>query len=103
MMRRCNRENLYSTEDVQNLVRFRRPARRIANFIQVRYRRQAYGITQIRKNVAMHRKGRGWKNEVASCFPTWRQPDVVAIAAGFGLGRRRSYPGVFGPIRRLCG
>ena len=26
----------------------------------------------------------------------WRQPDVAAIAAGFGLGGAESYPGVFG-------
>jgi L-alanine-DL-glutamate epimerase-like enolase superfamily enzyme len=86
-------ENLYSTEDVQNLVRF---GRLLADrdFIQVDPP-QAYGITQYAKTVAML-EAQGWNR--ARLFPHGGNQMSLAIAAGFGLGGAESYPGVFGPF-----
>jgi D(-)-tartrate dehydratase len=84
-------ENLYSTQDVQNLVRFGgwRPGRDI---IQVDPP-QAYGITQFARTVAML-EASGWLR--ACLFPHGGNQMSLAIAAGFGLGGAESYPGVFG-------
>jgi L-alanine-DL-glutamate epimerase-like enolase superfamily enzyme len=84
-------ENLYSTEDVQNLVRFG-GLRADRDFIQVDPP-QAYGITQYGKTVAML-EGQGWSR--AQLFPHGGNQMSLAIAAGFGLGGAESYPGVFG-------
>ena len=84
-------ENLYSTQDVENLVRFG-GLRAERDFIQVDPR-QAYGIAQYAKTVAML-EGRGWAR--ASLFPHGGNQMSLAIAAGFGLGGAESYPGVFG-------
>ncbi len=86
-------ENLYSTEDVQNLVRFG-GLRADRDFIQVDPP-QAYGITQYGKTVAML-ETQGWSR--AHLFPHGGNPMSLAIAAGFGLGGAESYPGVFGPF-----
>jgi len=86
-------ENLYSTEDVQNLVRFG-GLRADRDFIQVDPP-QAYGITQYGKTVAML-EGQGWSR--AQLFPHGGNQMSLAIAAGFGLGGAESYPGVFGPF-----
>jgi L-alanine-DL-glutamate epimerase-like enolase superfamily enzyme len=84
-------ENLYSTQDVENLVRFGGlTAGR--DFIQVDPP-QAYGIAQYGETVAML-EGRGWKRD--SLFPHGGNQMSLAIAAGFGLGGAESYPGVFG-------
>jgi D(-)-tartrate dehydratase len=84
-------ENLYSTQDVENLVRFGGlTAGR--DFIQVDPP-QAYGITQYGETVAML-EGRGWSR--GSLFPHGGNQMSLAIAAGFGLGGAESYPGVFG-------
>lgn len=84
-------ENLYSTQDVENLVRFGgfRPGR---DFIQIDPP-QAYGIVQYARTVAML-EGRGWPR--ASLYPHGGNQMSLAIAAGFGLGGAESYPGVFG-------
>ncbi len=84
-------ENLYSTEDVQNLLRFGglQPDR---DFIQVDPP-QAYGITQYGKTIAML-EAHGWSR--AQLFPHGGNQMSLAIAAGFGLGGAESYPGVFG-------
>lgn len=84
-------ENLYSTQDVENLVRFGgfRPGR---DFIQIDPP-QAYGIVQYARTVAML-EGRGWPH--ASLYPHGGNQMSLAIAAGFGLGGAESYPGVFG-------
>jgi L-alanine-DL-glutamate epimerase-like enolase superfamily enzyme len=84
-------ENLYSTEDVQNLVRFAglRPDR---DFIQVDPP-QAYGIAQYGRTVAML-ETEGWSR--TQLFPHGGNQMSLAIAAGFGLGGAESYPGVFG-------
>jgi D(-)-tartrate dehydratase len=86
-------ENLYSTEDVQNLARFGglRPGR---DFIQVDPP-QAYGIAQYGKTVAML-EAQGWSR--THLFPHGGNQMSLAIAAGFGLGGAESYPGVFGPF-----
>ncbi len=86
-------ENLYSTEDVQNLMRFG-GLRADRDFIQVDPP-QAYGITQYGKTVAML-ETQGWSR--AQLFPHGGNQMSLAIAAGFGLGGAGSYPGVFGPF-----
>jgi L-alanine-DL-glutamate epimerase-like enolase superfamily enzyme len=86
-------ENLYSTQDVLNLVRFG-GLRAGRDFIQVDPP-QAYGIVQYAKTVAML-EGWGWSR--ASLFPHGGNQMSLAIAAGFGLGGAESYPGVFGPF-----
>ncbi len=84
-------ENLYSTQDVENLVRFGGlTAGR--DFIQVDPP-QAYGIAQYGETVAML-EGMGWRRD--SLFPHGGNQMSLAIAAGFGLGGAESYPGVFG-------
>jgi L-alanine-DL-glutamate epimerase-like enolase superfamily enzyme len=84
-------ENLYSTQDVANLVRFGGllPGR---DFIQVDPP-QAYGITQYARTVAML-EAEGWSR--AHLYPHGGNQMSLAIAAGFGLGGAESYPGVFG-------
>jgi len=86
-------ENLYSTEDVRNLIRFG-GLRAGRDFIQVDPP-QAYGIVQYGRTVAML-EGEGWDR--ASFFPHGGNQMSLAIAAGFGLGGAESYPGVFGPF-----
>jgi len=85
-------ENLYSTQDVENLVRFGglRPERR--DVIQVDPP-QAYGIVQYAQTVTMLER-HGWPR--AALFPHGGNQMSLAIAGGFGLGGAESYPGVFG-------
>jgi L-alanine-DL-glutamate epimerase-like enolase superfamily enzyme len=84
-------ENLYSTQDVENLVRFGgfRAARDVIQIDPP----QAYGIGQYAKTLAML-ASRGWQR--TSLFPHGGNQMSLAIAAGFGLGGAESYPGVFG-------
>jgi L-alanine-DL-glutamate epimerase-like enolase superfamily enzyme len=84
-------ENLYSKQDVENLVRFG-GLRAGRDFIQVDPP-QAYGIAHYGDTVAML-EGCGWGR--ASLFPHGGNQMSLAIAAGFGLGGAESYPGVFG-------
>jgi L-alanine-DL-glutamate epimerase-like enolase superfamily enzyme len=84
-------ENLYSTQDVENLVRFG-GWRAGHDFIQIDPP-QAYGITQYARTVAML-AARGWPR--TSLYPHGGNQMSLAIAAGFGLGAAESYPGVFG-------
>jgi L-alanine-DL-glutamate epimerase-like enolase superfamily enzyme len=85
-------ENLYSTQDVENLVRFGglKPARR--DVIQVDPP-QAYGIVQYARTLDMLARHQ-WPR--ALLFPHGGNQMSLAIAAGFGLGGAESYPGVFG-------
>jgi D(-)-tartrate dehydratase len=87
-------ENLFSTQDVENLVRFGglKPQRR--DVIQVDPP-QAYGIVQYARTLAMLEKY-AWPR--AGLFPHGGNQMSLAIAAGFGLGGAESYPGVFGPF-----
>jgi D(-)-tartrate dehydratase len=84
-------ENLYSTQDVQNLVQFGgwRAGRDVIQIDPP----QAYGITQFARTVAML-EARGWPR--ACLFPHGGNQMSLAVAAGFGLGGAESYPGVFG-------
>ena len=84
-------ENLFSTADVENLVRFG-GWRAGHDVIQIDPP-QAYGITQYARTLAMLER-RGWPR--ASLFPHGGNQMSLAIAAGFGLGGAESYPGVFG-------
>jgi L-alanine-DL-glutamate epimerase-like enolase superfamily enzyme len=85
-------ENLFSTQDVENLVRFGglRPERN--DVIQVDPP-QAYGIVQYARTVEMLER-LGWPR--AALFPHGGNQMSLAIAGGFGLGGAESYPGVFG-------
>jgi D(-)-tartrate dehydratase len=84
-------ENLYSTQDVENLVRFGgfRPGRDVIQIDPP----QAYGISQYAKTLDML-AGLGWPR--GAMFPHGGNQMSLAIAAGFGLGGAESYPGVFG-------
>ena len=85
-------ENLFSTQDVENLVRFGglRPERN--DVIQIDPP-QAYGIAQYARTLEMLAR-HGWPR--ACMFPHGGNQMSLAIAAGFGLGGAESYPGVFG-------
>ena len=85
-------ENLFSTQDVENLVRFGglRPNRR--DVIQIDPP-QAYGIVQYARTLDMLAR-HGWRR--AALFPHGGNQMSLAIAGGFGLGGAESYPGVFG-------
>jgi D(-)-tartrate dehydratase len=87
-------ENLFSTQDVENLVRFGglRPDRN--DVIQIDPP-QAYGIVQYARTVGMLER-HGWPR--SALFPHGGNQMALAIAAGFGLGGAESYPGVFGPF-----
>src|SRR5690349_23183151 len=84
-------ENLYSTQDVENLVHFG-GFRAGRDVIQVDPP-QAYGIGQYAKTIEMLSR-RGWPR--AALFPHGGNQMSLAIAAGFGLGGAASYPEVFG-------
>jgi L-alanine-DL-glutamate epimerase-like enolase superfamily enzyme len=84
-------ENLFSTPDVENLVRFG-GLRADRDIIQVDPP-QSYGIVQFARTVAMLER-RGWKR--TSLFPHGGNQMSLHIAGGFGLGGAESYPGVFG-------
>ena len=84
-------ENLFSTQDVENLARFG-GLRADRDIIQIDPP-QAYGIGQYARTVAML-EGRGWRR--ASLFPHGGNQMSLAIAGGLGLGGAESYPGVFG-------
>jgi L-alanine-DL-glutamate epimerase-like enolase superfamily enzyme len=85
-------ENLFSTTDVENLVRFGglKPERR--DVIQVDPP-QAYGIVQYARTLDMLAR-HGWPRSLL--FPHGGNQMSLAIAGGFGLGGAESYPGVFG-------
>jgi L-alanine-DL-glutamate epimerase-like enolase superfamily enzyme len=85
-------ECLYSTQDVENLVRFGglKPQRR--DVIQVDPP-QAYGIVAYARTLDMLARHQ-WPRR--ALFPHGGNQMSLAIAAGFGLGGAESYPGVFG-------
>ncbi len=84
-------ENLFSTQDIQNLVRFggMRPERDI---IQIDVP-QSYGIVQFSRTLEML-KANGWGRQ--AMYPHGGNQMTLAIVAGFGLGGCEAYPGVFG-------
>jgi len=85
-------ENLFSTQDVENLVRFGglKPQRR--DVIQVDPP-HAYGIAQYARTLDMLAQHQ-WPRSLL--FPHGGNQMSLAIAGGFGLGGAESYPGVFG-------
>jgi L-alanine-DL-glutamate epimerase-like enolase superfamily enzyme len=87
-------ENLFSTQDVENLVRFGglRPERN--DVIQIDPP-QSYGIVQYSRTVGMLAR-HDWPRRCL--FPHGGNQMSLAIAGGFGLGGAESYPGVFGPF-----
>jgi D(-)-tartrate dehydratase len=85
-------ENLFSTQDVENLVRFGGLAPQRNDVIQVDPP-QAYGIAQYARTLAMLAQHQ-WPRSLM--FPHGGNQMSLAIAAGFGLGGAESYPGVFG-------
>jgi L-alanine-DL-glutamate epimerase-like enolase superfamily enzyme len=84
-------ENLFSTQDVENLVRFG-GWRSDRDVIQIDPP-QAYGIVQFSRTVAMLKR-HDWLR--SALFPHGGNQMSLSIAAGFGLGGAESYPGVFG-------
>jgi L-alanine-DL-glutamate epimerase-like enolase superfamily enzyme len=86
-------ENLFSTQDVENLIHFG-GWRAERDIIQVDPP-QAYGIVQYARTLQMLELN-GWTR--ASLFPHGGNQMSLAIAAGFGLAGAESYPGVFGPF-----
>jgi L-alanine-DL-glutamate epimerase-like enolase superfamily enzyme len=86
-------ENLFSTQDVQNLVSYGglRPDRDILQPDVP----QSYGIVQFSRTLAMLER-RGWKRK--SIFPHGGNQMTLHIVGGFGLGGCEAYPGVFGPF-----
>ena len=87
-------ENLFSTQDVANLVRFGGLRANRNDVIQVDPP-QSYGIVQYARTVAMLER-HGWPR--TALFPHGGNQMSLAIAGGFGLGGAESYPGVFGPF-----
>ncbi len=85
-------ENLFSTQDVENLVRFGglKPERN--DVIQVDPA-QTYGIVQYARTLDMLSR-LGWPCRLV--VPHGGNQMSLAVAAGFGLGGAESYPGVFG-------
>ncbi len=84
-------ENLFSTQDVQNLVRFG-GLRPTSDIIQVDVP-QSYGIVQFSRTLDML-KAHGWQRQAV--YPHGGNQMTLAIVAGFGLGGCEAYPGVFG-------
>lgn len=84
-------ENLFSTQDVANLVNFG-GLRGDRDVIQVDPP-QAYGIVQYARTLSML-DSHQWRR--SGLFPHGGNQMSLHIAAGFGLGGAESYPGVFG-------
>jgi L-alanine-DL-glutamate epimerase-like enolase superfamily enzyme len=86
-------ENLFSTQDVQNLVSYG-GLRADRDILQVDVP-QSYGIAQFARTVTMLER-RGWGRK--SIFPHGGNQMTLHIVGGFGLGGCEAYPGVFGPF-----
>jgi D(-)-tartrate dehydratase len=85
-------ENLFSTQDVENLVRFGGLRAPRNDVIQVDPP-QSYGIVQYARTLDMLERHQ-WPRSLL--FPHGGNQMSLAIAAGFGLGGAESYPDVFG-------
>ncbi|MCW5576636.1 MAG: mandelate racemase [Burkholderiales bacterium] len=84
-------ENLFSTQDVRNLITFG-GLRADRDIIQTDVP-QSYGIAQFARTLAIM-KERGWSPQ--SVFPHGGNQMTLHIVGGFGLGGCEAYPGVFG-------
>jgi L-alanine-DL-glutamate epimerase-like enolase superfamily enzyme len=84
-------ENLFSTQDIENLIRFGglQPAR---DFIQIDVP-QSYGIVQFARTLEMMKR-HGWDR--SRVFPHGGNQMTLHVVGGFGLGGCEAYPGVFG-------
>jgi L-alanine-DL-glutamate epimerase-like enolase superfamily enzyme len=86
-------ENLFSMQDVENLVRFG-GLRADRDILQIDVP-QSYGIVQFSRTLEML-KGHGWARH--SVFPHGGNQMTLHIVGGFGLGGCEAYPDVFGPF-----
>ena len=84
-------ENLFSTPDIENLVRFG-GLRADRDILQIDVP-QSYGIVQFSRTLKML-DSHGWKR--ASVFPHGGNQMTLHIVGGFGLGGCEAYPDVFG-------
>ena len=84
-------ENLFSTQDIDNLIRFG-GLQADRDFIQIDVP-QSYGIVQFARTLAMM-KSHGWARD--RVFPHGGNQMTLHIVGGFGLGGCEAYPGVFG-------
>jgi L-alanine-DL-glutamate epimerase-like enolase superfamily enzyme len=84
-------ENLFSTQDVRNLLRHG-GLRRDRDILQVDIP-QSYGLVQFSRTLAILRE-HGWSP--GQVFPHAGNLMTLAAVAGFGLGGCEAYPGVFG-------
>jgi len=84
-------ENLFSTQDIQNLLRYS-GLRAGKDILQVDIP-QSYGITQFTKTLQVLRD-HGWSSQ--QVFPHGGNMMTLAIVAGLDLGGCEAYPGVFG-------
>ncbi len=84
-------ENLFSTQDIVNLVRFG-GLRADRDIIQIDIP-QSYGIVQFSRTLDMLER-QGWGRH--AIFPHGGNQMTLAIVGGFGLGGCEAYPGVFG-------
>jgi L-alanine-DL-glutamate epimerase-like enolase superfamily enzyme len=84
-------ENLFSTPDIENLVRFG-GLRADRDILQIDVP-QSYGIVQFSRTLKML-EGHGWKRQ--SVFPHGGNQMTLHIVGGFGLGGCEAYPDVFG-------
>lgn len=84
-------ENLFSTQDVRNLLRFAglRPNHDILQMDIA----QSYGFVQFSRTLQALRE-HGWSAQ--QVFPHAGNLMTLAAVAGFGLGGCEAYPGVFG-------
>jgi L-alanine-DL-glutamate epimerase-like enolase superfamily enzyme len=87
-------ENLFSTQDVENLVLFGGMKADRNDVIQIDPP-QAYGLAQYARTLDMLAR-HNWPR--SGLFPHGGNLMSLAVAAGFGLGGAESYPGVFGPF-----
>lgn len=84
-------ENLFSTPDIENLVRFG-GLRADRDILQIDVP-QSYGIVQFARTLEML-NGQGWNR--SSVFPHGGNQMTLHIVGGFGLGGCEAYPDVFG-------
>jgi L-alanine-DL-glutamate epimerase-like enolase superfamily enzyme len=84
-------ENLFSTQDVRNLVRFG-GLRADRDILQIDVP-QSYGIVQFSRTLEMLKHNSWARNAV---FPHGGNQMTLHIVGGFGLGGCEAYPGVFG-------
>ncbi|HUP95794.1 MAG TPA: enolase C-terminal domain-like protein [Burkholderiales bacterium] len=86
-------ENLFSTQDIENLVRFG-GLRADRDILQIDIP-QSYGIVQFSRTLTMLER-RGWQRH--SVFPHGGNQMTLHVVGGFGLGGCEAYPDVFGPF-----